>query len=248
MPRSSKVLAAPAMLICGTGRCGTAYAAALLSELGLPCGHQSVFSPERPLPVALRVRRRSPWAESSPAALPALREVPDSVVCVHLVRHPLQVLASIERRGFFLRGNEDAYVRFAYAVLPELIDARDPIERAARFVIGWNSAIRGVLLARSPALRSVRIQVEALSQPSGTVAGELLARVGIQVGPRLARAAVARVPRDFNSDGRTESVEHASARVARLPEELRCGLLSLASDYGYMPAFTMAPKNLRGSE
>lgn len=235
------------MLICGTGRCGTAYAAALLSELGLPCGHQSVFFPERPIPVALRVRRKPPWAESSPAALPALSEVPDSVVCVHLVRHPLQVLASIERRGFFSRSQEDEYVRFAYSVLPELNTPCDPFERAARFVIGWNSAIHRVLLARSPALRSLRIQVEALSQPSGTVACELLARVGIQVDPCLARAAVARVPRDFNSDGQTASVEEAAARMARLPERLRCELLWLSSEYGYTPSCTVVPKNLRGN-
>lgn len=233
----------PTLIFCGTGRCGTAYAAELLSEIGVPCGHQRVFSPERPLAAALRVRRRPPWAESSPAALPALREIPESVLCVHLVRHPFQVLASIERRGFFARGGDDEYVRFAEAALPPLATVGDPLERAARFVIGWNAAIEDALRARAPALRSRRIQVEELGRAPGTVVIRLLAEVAIEVEPVRARAALARVPGDFNTDGRTESAQQAAARLARLPAEVASELVSLAHAYGYPTGRTA-----RGSE
>ena len=30
-------------LVTGTGRCGTVYMAELLTSLGIPCGHESLF-------------------------------------------------------------------------------------------------------------------------------------------------------------------------------------------------------------
>src|SRR5689334_5762287 len=88
------------VLITGCARSGTGYLAALLTELGLECGHERVFAPRT-------VRGSTPtWpdgvrAESSWLAAPYLAHLPKGTAVVHLVRHPLAVMRSNLRIGFF---------------------------------------------------------------------------------------------------------------------------------------------------
>lgn len=119
------------MLVAGTGRCGTVYMAKLLTALGLPCGHESVFSYHSLKKCIRRLhkpacrkmsfcsthdardRRLLPkWvdpakavAESSYMMVPHL-DHPDlaGVPLVHVVRSPLRVVSSFVHSLNYFRG------------------------------------------------------------------------------------------------------------------------------------------------
>src|SRR5690606_13238529 len=72
-------------VVTGSGRCGTHYLATLLTEAGVKCTHETVYS---------YLPEPKPWtdqvADSSLMAAPYLGEYPT----VLLVRHPLKVVKS----------------------------------------------------------------------------------------------------------------------------------------------------------
>lgn len=79
------------VLITGIGRSGTGYMARVLSECGLPCGHERVFN--------LHTKDPDDWgsrqAESSWLAVPWLgRLLTEDVLVYQLVRDPLRWLDS----------------------------------------------------------------------------------------------------------------------------------------------------------
>jgi hypothetical protein len=109
-------------LITGTGRCGTVYMARLLTEIGISCGHEAIFTHKGITDaiqklekdnVRLMTSACSQWnhvtrekaedwfdptkvvAESSYMAAPYLDHPSlDGVKVIHLVRNPLLVLSS----------------------------------------------------------------------------------------------------------------------------------------------------------
>jgi hypothetical protein len=85
----------PRFIIVSTGRAGSKYVANLLSELGVACGHERVYTPLGPRYKFL-VRGDSSWL-----AVPYLAEYQGIVL--HQVRNPLSVIASLLSIGFFSR-------------------------------------------------------------------------------------------------------------------------------------------------
>jgi hypothetical protein len=81
-------------IVVGTGRCGTRYIAELLTQAGIPCGHEWVYSPHA---------RRNPHiailGDSSAQAAPFVPDFPGFVF--HQVRHPLRVIGSFLGFGLF---------------------------------------------------------------------------------------------------------------------------------------------------
>ena len=111
-------------VVTGCARSGTAYTAAVLSGLGLRCGHEVVFGP--------RTRGFDGWhgqhGDSSWLAAPFLDQLGDALV-FHQVRHPLKVVRSLvgvrffaDRGAAFLHG-DDAYTRAKWAVRERLTAA-----------------------------------------------------------------------------------------------------------------------------
>lgn len=111
-------------VVTGTARSGTAYAAMLLSGLGLRIGHEDVFGP--------RTRSFDGWqgqdGDSSWLAAPFLDQLPDALV-LHQLRHPLKVVRSLvgvrffaDRSRLFLDG-DDAYTRTKWKVRESLMRA-----------------------------------------------------------------------------------------------------------------------------
>lgn len=127
-------------LVTGTGRCGTVYLAKLLTSIGIPCGHESVFT-YYGLEWALKVlnggqtevslisklasveeeNKGIGWlhgdtlmAESSYLAAPFLDDncLKDTTI-IHVVRRPMQVINSfVEGLGYFNETcKEDKYKR-----------------------------------------------------------------------------------------------------------------------------------------
>lgn len=214
------------VLVTGCARSGTGYLAALLSELGLPCGHERVFEPRtlhRPVAVA-PAWPASVRAESSWLAAPYLARLPAGTTVVHLVRHPLAVMRSNLRIGFFTSPSE--YLDHACAHVPGLFDGQ-PIERAARYWIGWNTLIeRQARLAGVPLLR---VRLERLDERG---VRELCGDLELGVGPAQARAALARVPADTNTRGRRGRDQ--AIQLADLTDlGLRAALERAAERFGY---------------
>jgi hypothetical protein len=111
-------------LITGTGRCGTVYLAKVLTSVGIPCGHESIFDWQGwemaqqklagKLPPSISECSLTEWnlangqrelcerwvpdtlvAESSYMAAPFLTQEPvRDVPLIHLVRHPVRVVNS----------------------------------------------------------------------------------------------------------------------------------------------------------
>jgi hypothetical protein len=116
------------LLITGAGRSGTRWAAAAVTAAGVPCGHEQAFTPER---------QTEGWvAESSWLAAPHT-PMPGTYV-VHLVRHPLAVIASLTARGF-VRPNR--YGNYAARHIPGLAAITDPVERCATYWVAWNQLV-----------------------------------------------------------------------------------------------------------
>ena len=227
------------VLVTGCARSGTGYTAALLSRLGLPCGHERLFEPAalRPFDPA-RPDAAPPWparvaAESSWLAAPFVAGLPEGTLVVHQVRHPLAVLRSNLRIGFFSRPS--AYLEFASAHLPGL-DQGAEIERAALYWIGWNTLIERA--SSLPNLRYLRLRLEDLDE---RVLRELAAAAGLGVAASEVRAALSQVPRDANTRGR-RSGDGQVRLEDLLPGPLGEALQTAARRYGYADISVPLPR------
>ena len=151
------------LVVCGTGRCGTTTLARTLTELGLPCGHQSCFT------VLGIFQPPGLAADSSWLAAPYLRSLDCPIL--HLVRHPLEVLNSMEGIRFLDGGiteNNCLYEQYARRFVPELDGLTDSRERHMRFIVSWNRRIEA---------RAVRrVQLE---ESNPTLLAELLGDLGL---------------------------------------------------------------------
>jgi len=165
-------------LVTGTGRCGTVYMARLLTSLGIPCGHESVFdssgveyaidrlSGNRPLVLSHISQfncNAENWleletimAESSYMAAPFLdHECLRDTIIIHIVRHPVRVVNSFcNYHGYFraanAQENERCHVweKFIYGHIPQLQEELSQYDRASLYYVLWNKMITNKLLNR----------------------------------------------------------------------------------------------------
>jgi hypothetical protein len=226
------------VLVTGCARSGTGYAAALLSRLGLPCGHERLFAPDT-------VRdRRGGWgalprwppsvpAESSWLAAPFIERLAPGTLVVHLVRHPLAVVRSNLRIGFFHEPTD--YLDFARAHLPGP-ERGSPLAQAARYWVGWNALIERAIDQRG--LAYMRLRLEDVDERS---VRELLVRAGHAVPVEEVRSALSEVPRDTNTRGRRR--DDSGVRLEQLPTgPLREALAAAARRYGYADVAAPLPR------
>jgi hypothetical protein len=84
-------------VVTGCGRSGTNYTASLLSELGVRCGHEAVFTP-----FTTAFAGFGDWqGDSSWLAVPFLGALPAGTVVLHQVRDPEAVVSSFVGIRFF---------------------------------------------------------------------------------------------------------------------------------------------------
>lgn len=125
-------------LITGTGRCGTVYLARCLTQWGIPCGHEAIFTYEGlrgalrrlkgEVPISLSVASKMDWtpdnvthhddyvdvralkAESSyMAAIDLDAEVLENTKIVHVVRHPVKVIHSFVNHIDYFKDNDNPF-------------------------------------------------------------------------------------------------------------------------------------------
>lgn len=161
-------------LITGCGRSGTGWAAAVMTALGHPCGHEAQFSVEsRPEPGTL------PASDSSWLAVPYLDSLPARTPIVRMMRDPEAVVQSAMQRGF-LRDVEEPYAAYAIRHCPIIGDARDWLGRAIRWAAFWDAPLIAVphrtIYLEAPHLAELRRLGRETITPS--MVGSAIARVG----------------------------------------------------------------------
>jgi hypothetical protein len=194
----------PPFVVTGTGRCGTTFVATTLSELGVECGHEKVFS-------KYGVRKRFGGAgDASYLAVPHLPTYRGTVI--HLVRHPIRVLSSLVGTEFFAR--DDEWLR---PVLPYVSPTGDVVADAMRYVVTWNELIE------PHADRRVRIEDFASTLP------EVFDTLDRTL-PNDADERLAQVSPTLNTRDRAEEIQ-SLADLPALPT--RDALEALGRRYGY---------------
>lgn len=151
-------------LIVGTGRCGTVYMAKLLTEMGIPCGHERIFGYEgleeahKVLAkggdnsiVSRRSNLQSPGlthhltAESSFMAVPFMREpCLSKTKVIHVVRNPIKVIFSfVNGLEYFMWGKREKtkYEKFMTKYCPRIDETDDYCSRAIRYYLDWNKLV-----------------------------------------------------------------------------------------------------------
>ena len=148
-------------LIVGTGRCGTVSVSKLLTNVGIPCGHESIFDSNGIEEAINRIKSNSPkqsytssrdgWkqpekiiAESSYMAVPYLgHPILKKSKIIHIVRNPLEVVSSFIYGANHFQGID--YVKewddFIETHLPEINNFKTPIEKAVYYYVAWNRKI-----------------------------------------------------------------------------------------------------------
>lgn len=126
-------------IILSTGRAGSGYVSKLLTEAGIPTGHEASYN-------LAGYRRTKLMGESSWLALPFVEEgvYSPETTFYHQVRHPLKVIGSLVN-GEMQRYKE--YLEFQYNYLPMGSDA-SYLDYSARFVYEWNNRIEQITKVR----------------------------------------------------------------------------------------------------
>lgn len=192
------------VVVIGSGRSGTAWAARHLTGQGVPCGHESVFDwhpsadPTRRLDYAGRTP--SPHeppahlpleAEASLAAIAHLAHLPEGCHVWHVARHPFDVIRSWVSSGILAVPLASPYGRFVIAHVPDVATEASPVARAARWVAEWN--LRGRTAARSLGLPYTLTRLEdegtppVNEHPIGSRPGMTWARVRAEATPDTVR-------------------------------------------------------------
>jgi len=236
-------------IITGTGRCGTSYAAKLLTEAGMQCTHERVWgfhdadweNPEEP-------------AESSWVAAPFLNgPLAKDARVIHLVRHPKHVIESLVRTNFFDEntGRRDwPYTQFVYDRMPDLLNMESQIDRAAAFYVRWNRMIED---SRPDA---TRVPVEAaepvweqLPNPDWRID-----ELGMEQGKRylltgdpgaLLKEYGLEAPEDIRVSNRENRHGGVWRKVPlnQIPDvEIRSDVVEMCKEYGYDPCLGEDPR------
>lgn len=167
-------------IVVGTGRCGTVSCAKLLTDVGIPCGHEKIFGPygisnqsnsEVSMQCGLK-DVKSIMADSSYMAVPFLKhDILIDAIIIHVVRNPIDVILSFHNKLQYWRNdNLNIWEKFISNHIPEIFDYETPLERNCYYVIKWNK-----LIEEHVKEKYIRIRIEKDCDA-------LLKRLGIPIG------------------------------------------------------------------
>ncbi|WP_334142960.1 hypothetical protein [Rhabdothermincola sp.] len=196
----------PEFVIVGTGRCGTAYIAKLLREMGVRCGHEAVFS-KRGVTASRTLQGDASWL-----AVPYLAHYRG--VVLHQTREPMATINSfVGVHRFSQQLDPKRSISF---VAKHFEITGDEVADSMRWYVDWNERCEPYAL--------LRYQVEQVPERIG----EILRTLGLTVEQARIDQALAAVPTTTNTKTR------AALAFDDLPAgPLRDRLARTAERYGY---------------
>ncbi len=213
-------------VVSGCGRSGTGYTSTVLTALGAPCGHESIFNPltfHKPGTVVWPERYAG---DASWLAAPVLGKLPERSFVMHQVRNPLEVIRSFLRIQFFTQPS--TYRDFAEAHVPELRQG-GPTIRAMRYWVEWNRMVEAAADYEDLQYRRHRLEDLDLEGILG-----LCKFLGVERSPETVQRILASHRRDYNTRG--DKRHDSDVTWETLPKgSLLDELVEMARDYGYEP-------------
>jgi hypothetical protein len=227
--------AARHFVVAATPRSGTTFTSVVLTNIGLRCGHEQVFSPRKPWGFH---GWRGYLGDASCYSAPYLQELPRDTLLIHQVRNPLATIRSLAVWGLFMPFSVRRHVlipmlRWSRARPPRELalsfmkahcreawrTERDGIARAAKHWLVWNLAIESN--SREARLDYVRYRVEDLAADQLVDLAKLIGDYDLDMTVDL--------PTGVNA-GRHTGLE---VSPEDLPCRLRADVGALAREYGY---------------
>lgn len=175
------------VLVTGIGRSGTGYMAKLLTEAGLPCGHEAIYDSG----TQYEPKWEQAQAESSWFATPWLDTVPDKTFVLQVVRHPVKWLSSWVHTVWSKDRLLSPPIKYItrHTGIDWTREAReDVISASMRLWVTWNAMIERSITEH------LRMRVEFDREPIVRA----LNYAGVHRGPDLPARAM-EVPSDVNS-------------------------------------------------
>jgi hypothetical protein len=136
------------IVVTGTGRSGTGYAAKWLSSIGIWCGHEAFFDYNglKGALRRLRLRHERLIGDSAWQAAPHLSSQPlKDALIIHQVRHPKRVAESCMRQP---PGTTPQYLNYLERHLPRSREYETDLDKAICRWIYWNRKIEEHLSGR----------------------------------------------------------------------------------------------------
>jgi hypothetical protein len=166
-------------LVVGSGRSGTQYASKLFTELGIPCGHETLF----------RLTSASGQTLVGDASFGAVAYLDEfQGIILHQVRHPLRVLRSILATGFFDRPDKYLfYYQLIESVLPQIDQRKSSLHKAMYYIVEWNRLCEQ---AATMCWRIEDLDAETLSRASSLI--------GYAKSVELCATVLAQIPQNVN--------------------------------------------------
>jgi hypothetical protein len=215
-----------ALVVTSTPRSGTGWTHRAMYAAGIPTGHETHF-------VYWLQRYEDParqglWGDSSWLAAPFLPSMPDGTTVVHLVRNPLETVASLVSLGHFddWSPGKNGYKTFMQRHMPGgMPEPADAVARAAWFWASWHAMI-DLHLASCPHLRPFRgTGLARLEEAAGWLPELYRLVAGRDASPGSLKAALAT---GRYNDGRGEKPSVAWDMLPPMAAEM-------ARRYGYGP-------------
>ena len=128
------------VVVTGTGRSGTGYAARWLTSAGVPCGHETFFTFTGWDGAQNRMRRHPEYVGDSSwllAPWPDKPQLKDAVV-IHQVRHPKKVAESCMRHP---PGTTPEFLEYLEHHCPEVAKYESDLNKAIARWVYWNQRI-----------------------------------------------------------------------------------------------------------
>lgn len=144
-------------IVVGTGRSGTVFMAKVLTQVGFPCGHETIFN-ERGIfkdPSDWDISHLSKettgdWikdktqivADSSYMAVPHLQDYSNAKV-IHVIRNPLKVVRSFYYGMDYFKSGvaNNPWEDYIYKYVPELKKDMSQLERCCLYYVLWNQMV-----------------------------------------------------------------------------------------------------------
>ena len=224
-------------IVTGCSRSGTTYMSALLSELGLACGHERVFNifpvMELKPPFDFATLFGDKDGDSSFLAAPYVNELPAGSVVLHQIRHPVHVIRSHMGIRYFapdyqpsiyLADNHPDFLDVIRRHCPQIFVDADELRRTMRYWILWNKMVQEASTALH--VRYLRYRVEELDLP---LLLRILELLRVDVPEETVTQALAMVSQSTNARLRDDAVSWEALPDGRL----KSAIAQLAASYGY---------------